>query len=116
MHMVAPVPDTTTYAAFLMAVVAMQLVPGPETMLVMSRGIGQGRRVAIWTVLGMTLAAGVIQVPLLALGIASVFAPRRSLSGCCAGRGPLTSPGWGRDFSFRGGAQPTETAALRRPL
>jgi hypothetical protein len=50
-------PDTTAYAAFLMAVLAMQLVPGPETMLVLSRGIGQGRRVAFWTVLGMTLAA-----------------------------------------------------------
>ena len=65
-------PDTATYAAFLMAVLAMQLVPGPETMLVTSRGIGQGRRVAFWTVLGMTLAAGAIQLPLLALGVASV--------------------------------------------
>jgi threonine/homoserine/homoserine lactone efflux protein len=43
--------DTTAYAAFLMAVLAMQLVPGPETMLVLSRGTGQGRRVAFWTVL-----------------------------------------------------------------
>ena len=41
-------------------------------MLVMSRGIGQGRWVAFWTVLGMTMAAGAIQLPLLALGIASV--------------------------------------------
>src|SRR3954453_20971743 len=51
----------------------MQLLPGPETMLVVSRGIGQGRRVAVWTVLGTTLAAGAIQLPLLALGIASVL-------------------------------------------
>jgi threonine/homoserine/homoserine lactone efflux protein len=71
MH-VSLMPDTTAYAAFLMAVLVMQLVPGPETMLVLSRGIGQGRRVTFWTVLGMTLAAGAIQIPLLALGIASV--------------------------------------------
>src|SRR4051794_33559050 len=66
-------PNATTYAAFLTAVLAMQLVPGPETMLIVSRGIGQGRGVALWTVLGTTLAAGAIQLPLLALGIASVL-------------------------------------------
>jgi threonine/homoserine/homoserine lactone efflux protein len=66
------VPDPSTYMAFLAAVLAMQAVPGPETVLVVSRGIGQGRRVAFWTVLGMTLAAGAVQLPLLALGVASV--------------------------------------------
>jgi threonine/homoserine/homoserine lactone efflux protein len=66
------VPNATTCAAFLAAVLAMQLVPGPETMLVVSRGIAQGRYVALWTVVGMTLGAGAIQLPLLALGIASI--------------------------------------------
>src|SRR5436305_14487430 len=66
-------PNATAYAAFLAAVLAMQLLPGPETMLVVSRGIGQGRGVALWTVLGTTLVAGAIQLPLLALGIASVL-------------------------------------------
>ncbi|WP_211858299.1 LysE family translocator [Plastoroseomonas hellenica] len=66
-------PDAATYAAFLAAVLAMQLLPGPETALVISRGIGEGRRVALWTVLGTTLAAGAIQLPLLALGIASLL-------------------------------------------
>ena len=65
-------PDAATYAAFLGAVLAMQAVPGPETMLVLSRGLGGGRRLAFWTVVGMTLAAGAIQLPLLALGVASV--------------------------------------------
>jgi hypothetical protein len=54
------VVDPTTYAAFLAAVLTMQLLPGPETVLVVSRGIGQGRRVAFWTVFGMTMAAGTI--------------------------------------------------------
>jgi threonine/homoserine/homoserine lactone efflux protein len=66
------VPDASTYAAFLGAVLAMQAVPGPETMLVLSRGIGEGRRLAFWTVVGMTLAAGAVQLPLLALGVASL--------------------------------------------
>jgi threonine/homoserine/homoserine lactone efflux protein len=66
------VPSATTYAAFLAAVLTMQLLPGPEIILIVSRGIGQGRRVAFWTALGMALAAGAIQVPLLAFGVASV--------------------------------------------
>jgi hypothetical protein len=34
-------PRLDTFAVFL-ALLAMQLMPGPETMLVISRGIGQG--------------------------------------------------------------------------
>jgi threonine/homoserine/homoserine lactone efflux protein len=65
-------PDLAAYLAFLAAVLAMQAVPGPDTMLVVSRGVGQGLRVAVFTVVGMTLLAGLIQLPLLALGIASL--------------------------------------------
>ena len=65
-------PDLATYLAFLAAVLVMQAVPGPETMLVVSRGVGQGRHVALCTVLGMTVAAGMVQLPLLALGVASL--------------------------------------------
>jgi threonine/homoserine/homoserine lactone efflux protein len=65
------VTELSTYLAFLAAVLAMQLAPGPETLLVLSRGLGEGRRVALATVLGMTLVAGMIQLPLLALGVAS---------------------------------------------
>jgi threonine/homoserine/homoserine lactone efflux protein len=66
------VPSLPTYLGFVAALLAMQLVPRPETMLVISRGIGQGRTVAFWTVLGMTVVAGAIQLPLLALGIVSL--------------------------------------------
>jgi len=82
-------PDVTTYAAFVTAVLAMQVIPGPETMLVVSRGIGQGRRVAVWTVLAMTPRAGAIQLPLLALGVASVVRPS------FAGRATSSSSGHG---------------------
>ena len=50
----------------------MQAIPGPDTTFVVSRGIGQGTRVALLTVLGMTVGSGLLQVPLLALGLASV--------------------------------------------
>jgi threonine/homoserine/homoserine lactone efflux protein len=66
------VPDLPTYLAFLAAVLAMQAAPGPETTLVLSRGVGQGRRVALFTVLGMTVLAGLVQLPLLALGVAAL--------------------------------------------
>ncbi|MBV8575317.1 MAG: hypothetical protein JOZ58_09815 [Acetobacteraceae bacterium] len=70
-------PSLTTYTAFVAAALAMQLVPGPETMLVVSSGIGEGRRVCFYTVWGMTLIAGAIQLPLLALGVASLLAASR---------------------------------------
>jgi len=67
-------PVLTSLLAFGAAVLALQLTPGPDMMLVIARGAGQGRRIAIFTVLGMTLAAGAVQVPLLVLGVASLLA------------------------------------------
>src|SRR3954452_7885782 len=64
-------PDLATYLAFLGAVLVMQVTPGPDMTLVIGRGVGQGHRVALCTVLGF-MAAGLIQVPLLVLGIASL--------------------------------------------
>src|SRR5882757_7672828 len=66
------VPTLATYLAFLAALLAWQLVPGPDNLLVLSRGIGYGRRVALHTVIGMTLAAGAVPLPLLAVGVASI--------------------------------------------
>src|SRR2546421_1492678 len=43
-------PDLSIYFTFIAAVLAMQAVPGPETILVVSQGLGQGRRVALFTV------------------------------------------------------------------
>src|SRR4051794_7514611 len=70
----SPMPDLATYLAFLAAVLAYQLAgPGPDMLLVMSRGIGQGWRAALATALGC-VAAGFIQIPLLAMGVASLVA------------------------------------------
>ena len=66
-------PEPTILVAFVGAVLAMQIAPGPDMLLVVARGIGQGQRTALWTVLGMTLLAGLVQLPLLVLGIASLL-------------------------------------------
>ena len=61
-----------TLLTFYAAVLAIQLSPGPDMLLVIGRGVGQGRRTAFMSVVGMTLVAGFVQVLLLALGIASL--------------------------------------------
>lgn len=66
-------PDLTTLAAFITAALILSVTPGPDMALLISRGVGHGWKSAWFTALGFTLA-GVIQIPLLALGIASVFA------------------------------------------
>ena len=64
--------DPALWIAFVGTVLVMQMPPGPDSMLVMARGIGQGRLVALFTVLGMTAGAGMVQLPLLALGVSSL--------------------------------------------
>jgi threonine/homoserine/homoserine lactone efflux protein len=54
-------------------VILMQMPPGPDSMLVMARGIGQGSSVALLTVLGMTVGAGMVQLPLIALGVTTLI-------------------------------------------
>lgn len=65
--------DLTTLLPFFVALVVLQATPGPDMLLVMGRGIGQGRRIAFLTAAGATLLAGLVQLPLLALGIASLL-------------------------------------------
>ncbi|TIM65755.1 MAG: LysE family translocator, partial [Mesorhizobium sp.] len=50
----------------------MQAPPGPDSLLVTSRGISHGRSTALFMVLGMTVGAGLVQLPLLALGVSSL--------------------------------------------
>lgn len=72
-HRFTRMPDPSTYAAFLGAVLAYQLsCVGPDMMLVISRGIGQGRQAALAAALGC-VAAGLVQIPLLAMGLATVI-------------------------------------------
>jgi threonine/homoserine/homoserine lactone efflux protein len=69
----AAMPGTTAFVTFLLALLALELTPGPDMMLVTARGIGQGRRVALLTVVGTVLVAGPIQIAALVLGLASLL-------------------------------------------
>lgn len=65
--------DPDLWIAFVGTVILLQMPPGPDSMLVMARGIGQGRGVALFTVLGMTVGAGMVQLPLIALGVTTLI-------------------------------------------
>ena len=67
-------PDVSTFLTFLLALAVLEITPGPDMMLIIARGVGQGRRTALLTVVGMIFVAGVVQVSLLVLGLASLVA------------------------------------------
>lgn len=62
-----------TLLPFFLALLALQLTPGPDMLFVAGRGVGQGRRVAVLAAVGATLLAGLIQLPLLTFGLASLI-------------------------------------------
>ncbi|MBB3590534.1 threonine/homoserine/homoserine lactone efflux protein [Rhizobium sp. BK529] len=64
-------PDASTFLTFFVALAVLDITPGPDMMLIIARGVGQGRRIALLTVVGMVLVAGVVQIGLLVLGLAS---------------------------------------------
>lgn len=68
-------PELYTLAILAAAALAMQLTPGPDMMLVLGRGIGQGYRIAQATALGIAVA-GFVQLPLLAFGVSEIVAAR----------------------------------------
>lgn len=67
-------PDASTFLTFLAALAVLEITPGPDMMLIIARGVGQGRKVAVLTVVGNIFVAGTIQVALLVLGLASLLA------------------------------------------
>ncbi|EBX8438374.1 LysE family translocator [Salmonella enterica subsp. enterica serovar Oranienburg] len=65
-------PSIETFMAFLLALMLLEISPGPDMMLTIARGVGQGRRIAVLTVLGNVFVAGFVQVSFLVLGLVSV--------------------------------------------
>jgi threonine/homoserine/homoserine lactone efflux protein len=65
--------DPGLFTAFLVALLLLELSPGPDMMLILARGIGQGRRIALLTMAGMIFVAGAVQVGLLVLGLAPLI-------------------------------------------
>jgi len=66
-------PEIEVLLPFVLAVVAIQLSPGPDMMMIIARGVGQGRKIALTCVAGIS-AAALIQIPALAFGVAAIFA------------------------------------------
>lgn len=71
-------PEAPTLILFVFACLALILTPGPDMALTLTRGITQGFRLALLSVLG-TWAAGFVQVPLVVIGLAAVFKQSPSL-------------------------------------
>ncbi|MBV8622458.1 MAG: LysE family translocator [Herbaspirillum sp.] len=65
-------PSLHLFLLFLTASLALNLTPGPDMALTLTRGMTQGFRVAWLSVLG-TFAAGAVQIPLVVFGLAGVF-------------------------------------------
>jgi len=61
-------PDFLTLVILAMAVLTVLMTPGPDMMLVLGRGVGQGYRTAQATAFGIA-SAGLVQLPLLAFGL-----------------------------------------------
>lgn len=66
-------PGIETLLTFAIALFFLEVSPGPDMMLILGRGLGQGRKIALLTVLGMVFVAGFVQVGLLVLGVASLL-------------------------------------------
>lgn len=64
--------ETATLLLFVGTTLAFQTTPGPDMLMLIGRGIGQGTRTALYCALGFT-AAGIIQIPALAFGLATLF-------------------------------------------
>ncbi|MBM0207217.1 LysE family translocator [Micromonospora sp. STR1s_5] len=58
--------------AFMLASLVLNISPGPDMMLTLTRGVTQGFVVAFMSVLG-TFFAGFLQIPLVVLGLAETF-------------------------------------------
>ena len=71
-------PTTTTLLAFTAAAVALIVLPGPNVIFLLARGIGGGRRVALISVAGVETAT-----------------PDRPLAGATSVKAVCTMPAWG---------------------
>jgi threonine/homoserine/homoserine lactone efflux protein len=65
-------PSTPTLASFALAATALILLPGPAMLFLVSRGIGQGRRLALASTLGIE-AATATMVLLTAFGLSALI-------------------------------------------
>lgn len=65
-------PEIHVLISFVLAALVMQTLPGPDMLVVITRSVTQGKRIALYSVCGIA-AAGLIQIPFLAFGIGAIF-------------------------------------------
>ena len=65
--------DTSTLGLFIVASIAILAVPGPIAIYIVTRGIGQGRTVALVSVAGIQ-AAEIVYIAAAALGVTAILA------------------------------------------
>jgi threonine/homoserine/homoserine lactone efflux protein len=65
-------PSIHVLLLFLSASLALNLTPGPDMALTLTRGMTQGFRMAWLSVLGV-FCAGLVQIPLVVFGLAGIF-------------------------------------------
>ena len=84
------------YVVFIGSVVAMQVTPGPNTLVVVSNGIYGGYKQALLYAAGVT-AAGLVQVPIIVLGVGQIIRESALLYNvlCLAGALYLLYVGYG---------------------
>ena len=91
------------YVVFIGSVVAMQVTPGPNTLVVVSTGIYGGYRQALLYAAGVT-AAGIVQIPIIVLGVGQIIRESALLYNilCLAGALYLLYGGYGMIKSANG--------------
>ena len=65
--------DSQLFQLYLIAAVVLILIPGPDSLLVLSRSLFQGRRVG-WIIATGTTAGNVIHAALAAVGVSALIA------------------------------------------
>jgi threonine/homoserine/homoserine lactone efflux protein len=66
-------PDATTFALFAAASLAFLAIPGPSVFYIVTRGLAQGRRAGITSMLGVQ-AGGLVHVVAAAFGVSALIA------------------------------------------
>ena len=103
-------PSAPTLLAFAAAATALVLLPGPNLIYIVSRGIAQGRRAALASTLGVTTATAVFVV-LTAFGLTALIASSTSPSRRSS---TPVSPTWATSRSASSGPRAASGSRLHR--
>ena len=108
-------PDTTTYGLFVLAALALLLVPGPAVFYVIARGIEGGRPAGLVSCLGIE-AGTLLHAAIAAVGLSAVVASSATAFAVVkwVGAAYLVYLGLKKLFGRDGGDEPVEVG--REPL